>query len=530
MTQALDFFREVTVRISSHLEVDKALRNLFVYLRQYVPCDHMGMCYIDEMRGEVRSLASVEERKGDVATGRQETLFRLSPEAVHALQRAERGFKFPGVTIFRRADIMRHGLPHPDLYVLFEDLARTNNLMVGLSIGKHRLGMLVIGVEPPEKYTRKHVALLESVMEPLAIAFSNARRYEELLQLKERLAEDNRELSRELENLSGNTVIGADGGLKDVMGMVRLVAPLSSPVLLLGETGTGKEVLAHTIHENSPRRNQPFVRVQCGAIPETLLDSELFGHEKGAFTGALATTRGRFERAHGGTLFLDEIGELSSDAQVKLLRVLQEKEFERVGGSETIKVDVRVIAATHRDLNRMVGEGHFREDLWFRLNVFPLTIPPLRERRQDIPALLVHFLNHKSRDLGLPTPSLPGPEIVERLCAYQWPGNVRELQNVVERSLITNSMAPLLLFPQRTAPIAPATDGKTRGDSATDVTFQTLDSLNAEHIRQVMRHTGGRIQGPDGAAAILGLKPNTLRARMQKLDISYGRQATRWEG
>jgi transcriptional regulator with GAF, ATPase, and Fis domain len=312
------------------------------------------------------------------------------------------------------------------------------------------------------------------------------------------------------------------------MELVQRVATLASPVLLLGETGTGKEVLAHAIHEMSPRRDTPFVRVQCGAIPESLLDSELFGHEKGAFTGATSVRYGRFERAHQGTVFLDEIGELTPDAQVKLLRVLQEKEFERVGGSETLRVDVRVIAATHRDLPERVRQGRFREDLFFRLNVFPLTIPPLRQRREDIPQLLQNFLNSKCRELNLPQPPLPDAETLAKLQAYNWPGNVRELQNVVERALITSGNGPLW-FPELTN--SPPLDASPLCAQPTHASaFPKLEAVDAEHIRKAMHVARGRIQGPGGAAELLGLQANTLRHRMRKLGIPFGLASNRWEG
>ena len=229
-------------------------------------------------------------------------------------------------------------------------------------------------------------------------------------------------MRQELERISGNQVIGAEFGLRQTMEMVRQVAPLNNPILLLGETGTGKEVIANAIHLASPRRDKPMIRVQCGAIPDTLLDSELFGHEKGAFTGAIGLKRGRFERADGGTIFLDEIGELTMDAQVKLLRVLQEHEFERLGGTKTLQADVRVITATNRNLERMVREGRFREDLWYRLNVFPIVLPSLRERREDISSLTTYFINRKAREIGLPeTPQL-GPGALAELEAYKLAG------------------------------------------------------------------------------------------------------------
>jgi transcriptional regulator with GAF, ATPase, and Fis domain len=398
--------------------------------------------------------------------------------------------------------------------------------MVHLDIEHHHLGVLFVAARPPHSFTPEHARLLEDTIEPLAIAVSNARRYEDLLRLKDHLDNENKALSQDLSVASGSVTVGALGGLRHVMELVQRVAPLSSPVLLLGETGTGKEVLAHAIHAISPRRDKPFVRVQCGAIPEALLDSELFGHEKGAFTGAMTLRYGRFERAHGGTIFLDEIGELTPEAQVKLLRFLQEKEFERVGGSETLRVDVRVIAATHRDLPERVRQGRFREDLFFRLNVFPLTIPPLRQRREDIPQLLASFVSSKCRELNLPVPPPLDAEALARLQTYSWPGNVRELQNIVERALITSGNGPLR-FPDlgNASSAAQTTPDAPRAPAS----LPTLESINAEHIRKAMRAARGKIQGTGGAAELLGLQANTLRARMRKLGVPYGRAATRWQ-
>jgi transcriptional regulator with GAF, ATPase, and Fis domain len=261
--------------------------------------------------------------------------------------------------------------------------------------------------------------------------------------------------------------------------------------------------------------------VNCGAIPETLLDSELFGHEKGAFTGAISQKRGRFERADKGTIFLDEIGELPAQAQVRLLRVLQEKEIERVGGTSSIRVDIRVISATNRNLQEMVASGRFREDLWFRLNVFPIMIPPLRQRREDIPALVHHFIDRKSKELKLTRRSVLAPGAMERLMAYDWPGNVRELQNLIERALI-QSRAGILSFE--------TVSGVQAGREVTrevnpNQTLLSLEESNFQHIRQALEMAGGKINGPGGAAQILGLNPNTLRSRMNKLGIPYGRRS-----
>lgn len=307
------------------------------------------------------------------------------------------------------------------------------------------------------------------------------------------------------------------------MDQVNQVAPLNNTVLILGETGVGKEVIANAIHQRSHRRNGPFIKVNCGAISDSLIDSELFGYEKGAFTGATSQKRGRFERANGGTIFLDEVGELSHNAQVRLLRVLANHEIERVGGNKVIPVDIRVITATHRNLGKMVAEGRFREDLWFRLNVFPLMVPPLRDRKDDIPALLQYFLNMKSRELGISPPQV-SPEGLSRLMAYSWPGNVRELENVIERELIRapySEMAFESVVPFGRPLFRDHSSGGPRAKIAAEE-LTSLDEVMKGHIQKVLKATGGKINGPGGAAEILSLNPNTLRSRMDKYNIPYG--------
>ena len=262
----------------------------------------------------------------------------------------------------------------------------------------------------------------------------------------------------------------------------RLVADQGSPVLLTGDTGAGKEIIANFIHRNSLRKDGPFIKVNCGAIPDTLVDSELFGHEKGAFTGAEKPKKGRFERADGGTIFLDEIGELPFQAQVRLLRVLQNKVIERVGGTEAIPVNIRIIAATHRNLEKLVAAGQFREDLWFRLNVFPIQIPPLRSRRSDIPALVDHFIEKKARELNIHVKPSFSPDAMERLIAYEWPGNVRELENVIERELIL-SKGEALTFQN----ISPQPSHNTSpGNTIIENNISALDTINAHHIKKVL--------------------------------------------
>jgi len=389
----------------------------------------------------------------------------------------------------------------------------------GSQIGE--VGLIAEGVN---RYSGEHAGLLRLLREPMSIAMSNARQYQELNRFKQMLADDNRYLLNELRSVSGDEIIGADFGLSMVMRMVEQVAPLDSPVLLLGETGTGKELIANAVHRSSPRQERPFIKVNCGAIPETLLDSELFGHEKGAFTGAISQSRGRFERADKGTIFLDEIGELPPQAQVRLLHVLQRKEIERVGGTHSIPVDIRIIAATHRNLQEMVGSGQFREDLWFRLNVFPIMIPPLRQRKGDIPSLVQHFIQSKAVDLKVKEKPKLASNAIDRLLAYDWPGNVRELENTIERALIQHRAGGLLSF-EAMLP-APVQDRGFQFQSGPEL-LPSLDELNARHIRKALEKAGGKIYGPGGAAQILNINPNTLRKRMNKLGIPYGRKSWR---
>jgi len=345
-------------------------------------------------------------------------------------------------------------------------------------------------------------------------------RHQEVLRLKDMLTDDNRYLHQQLREISGYEIIGADFGLKAVMEMVQQVAALDSPVLLQGETGAGKEVIAYAIHYSSPRKHGPFIKVNCGAIPETLMDSELFGHEKGAFTGAVVQKRGRFERADKGTIFLDEIGELPPQAQVWLLHVLQSKEIERVGGTKSIPVDVRIVSATHRNLEEMIASGQFREDLLFRINVFPIMIPPLRQRREDIPALVHYFIEQKTKAMKLGIPPRLAPGAIDQLMEYNWPGNVRELQNIIERALIRHRSG-FLAFENVVSAPAKKVELSTMADQTQGIA--KLDEINALHIERVLKLAKGKIHGPGGAAELLGIHPNTLRKRMDKLGISYRR-------
>ena len=322
----------------------------------------------------------------------------------------------------------------------------------------------------------------------------------------------NRYLQDELQAASEmDELVGSSPALSAVMQSVRQVAPTDATVLITGETGTGKELIARAVHKLSVRKDTLMVKLNCAAIPAGVMESELFGHEKGAFTGAVTRKPGRFELAHGGTLFLDEIGELSVDLQTKLLRVLQEGEFERVGGTRSLKVDVRIIAATNRDLAKCVKEGEFRADLFYRLNVFPIELPPLRQRKDDIAALVQRFVQKYANRYGKPVPKV-GQRVLDVLTAYDWPGNIRELQHVIERSVILTQGAELAFQDSFQQPdLAPA---------ATDSSFATLDEVERNHIRKILQNTGWRVSGKGGAAELLGLKPTTLESRMKKLGIN----------
>ena len=332
----------------------------------------------------------------------------------------------------------------------------------------------------------------------------------EVEQLKDRLEAENLYLQQEIKvNHDFEEIIGSSGPLKKTLHQIEQVAATDATVLVLGETGVGKELFARAIHNLSPRRGRPLVKVNCAALPASLIESELFGHEKGAFTGATTQRIGRFELADGGTIFLDEIGELPLELQAKLLRVLQEGELERVGGSRTLKVDVRIIAATNRDLTKAVWSGEFRDDLYYRLNVFPVEVPSLRERKQDIPQLVRHFVDKLSAKMGKRIDSVPD-HVQVALQRYDWPGNVRELENVIERAIILAQDGILRVDEAlETRPAAPSEAGDRR----------ELRDVERDHIVVILEQTNWRIEGPQGAALILGLHANTLRSRMKKLGI-----------
>jgi formate hydrogenlyase transcriptional activator len=360
------------------------------------------------------------------------------------------------------------------------------------------------------------VELLTQIGNELAIAVENALAFRQIEELKDKLAEEKLYLEDEIRTeYDFEEIVGESQSLKRALRDVETVAPTDSTVLIQGESGTGKELIARAIHNLSARRERTLVKVNCAAIPTGLIESELFGHEKGAFTGAISQKIGRFELADKGTLFLDEIGDIPLELQPKLLRVLQEREFERLGSTRTVKVDIRLVTATNRDLSQMIANREFREDLFYRLNVFPIPLPPLRERREDIPLLVRYFTQKYARRMNRPIETIPS-EAMEALTNWNWPGNVRELENLMERAVILTRGSVLHV------PLAELRNGGETAAPAMTGTLSTLEEAEREHVLRALRESKWVVGGPAGAAARLGLKRTTLQSRMQKLGITRG--------
>ena len=513
----MDFFHQATMRICGSLDINTVLAECLDYFKTVLPANVINMNIHDTEIDAIRDLAMISDVSFEGS--RLNGPVMLDQEALEFI--TENGG--PGIHIINTPET------HPIGKLVHENMGKPNAsyLVLHLIIEGEKLGVVALMANGPDRYNEEHARLFSLLHDPFAVAFSNTLKHQEVLFLKDMLADDNRYLNKELHHIAGDEIIGQKFGLKDVMDMVHQVAPLSSQVLLLGETGVGKEVIANAIHYSSPRANGPFIKVNCGAIPESLIDSELFGHEKGAFTGADERKRGRFERADTGTIFLDEIGELPLQAQIRLLRVIQTKEIERVGGTNPIPVNIRIIAATHRNLEEMIKARRFREDLWFRLNVFPITIPPLRHRTMDIPALVHYFVERKSKEMNIHQKKLPTQSSIEKLQSYDWPGNVRELENVIERALIRSAasgLSSILIFDEpeknNNPEIPPLIVAEKQG-------VESLDNIVKQHIVTALKVTGGKVKGENGAATLLGLNPSTLRNRMNKLGIDYGRQSVK---
>jgi hydrogenase-4 transcriptional activator len=499
----LEIWREVC----RHIEINEAVERIAPLLRAGLPVRSLLVRQIDVERMRIETIAAGSVAGAPPLRSRTE------------LNRAQ----LADLLAWGGAGRVRAGRAGQGdaLVDLLAPAGETGDVIVGpLSDGGEVAGVLVL-VGERHAFDGSHAALAQELVEPLGVALANDTRLHELNRLRSALEADKQALLSRLGRQEiTDAVVGSEAGLRNVMARVEQVAAAEVPVLLLGETGTGKEVIAREIHRRSPRASGPVVRVNCGAIPPGLIDSELFGHERGSFTGAVTAREGWFERADGGTLFLDEIGELPLDAQVRLLRVLQDGTFERVGGHQEQRVDVRMVAATHRDLHAMVLQRTFREDLWYRIGVFPIRLPPLRERLEDIPPLAAHFAARAGQRLGSGPLALTSAD-QEMLIGYPWPGNVRELGAVIERAAILGG--------GRRLEIAAALGvGQVEGErtpvpaaAPAPARIATLDEATARHIERALAETRGRIEGPTGAAALLGINPHTLRARMRKLGVQW---------
>jgi len=498
----LKLLLEVNNTIVSNLELRDLLRAISASTRSVMQCDAVGIALPDSENKHLRVYAfDFPNSKGLI---REDILIPTDED-------------FPGARAFRTGQPVSVLCCESDSLDPLAEAEGVKSLCHIPLISRNRtLGLLSLARLAPVPFSPRDLEFLTLVGNQVAIAVENALAYREIAELKDRLAQEKVYLEDEIRSeLNFEEIVGRSSALRSVLQEIETVAPTDSTVLIYGETGTGKELIARAIHNLSARGKGSFVKLNCAAIPTGLLESEMFGHEKGAFTGAVAQRIGRFELANRGTVFLDEIGEIPLELQPKLLRVLQEREFERLGSSRTLRTDARLIAATNRDLGAMVEEQKFRADLFYRLNVFPVNIPPLRKRQDDIPLLVRHFVQQFARRMSKAVDTIP-TETMNALVRYHWPGNIRELQNLVERAVILSS-GPVLKVPLNDLQTLPAPPAARK--------IETLEEAERRHILEALGASDWVISGPNGAAAALGLKRSTLQARMDKLGIRRARAA-----
>lgn len=491
---SLEFFREFTLKICSSLNINVALNRSWEYMRQYIDCDVMTLHLTEQ--NFVHILAVAGDLHKDLTLPLRVSILDSMSKTLGTID--------PAI-------IINDSELSPELMKILNSLGIYSNyscIVVNLELEYNRIGSLCVWSRMKNHFSSEDVNLLQSIRETLSFIMSNFLKNHDLFntQTVSVLMNDSEDLE----------VIGLNSGLKNVLQKIQAVANFNSPVLLHGETGVGKEVIAKMIHRFSGRNNGPFIMVNCGAIPDSLIDSELFGYEKGAFTGAFSTKSGRFERADRGTIFLDEISEMPIMAQTRLLHVLQNKVIERVGGTESVKIDIRIIAATNRDLKKMTEASEFRKDLWFRLNIYPIDIPPLRARKEDIPTLIDYFIRKKSCELDInPIPGYSKDELY-CLLEYDWPGNIRELKNIVERALINNKGGMIRLKDYiNTDPVDVIPVQSLKKTSF----ISSLDESISNAIHKALIASNGKISGIGGAAGLLNTNPSTLRNKMKKLGI-----------
>ncbi|MEX2316105.1 MAG: sigma 54-interacting transcriptional regulator [Pirellulales bacterium] len=504
-------------QVCRHLEISESAQAIATLLGEYLPLHSLVLRRLEPEHRRVRTVANSVTRPVDNVPGD----VHLSAADWKRLERWARQRR----AVHKAADPRQA----ESILGLLEQPTPRSDLILAPLWGEHgSCGILSALAASGKRFSDQHVALLSALQEPLAVALDNDSRLHELAALREAAVADRQSLLRRLGRQEvGETIVGEDSGLAQVMQRVDMISRSDVPALILGETGTGKELVARAIHNRSDRHAGPFMRVNCGAIPRELIDSQLFGHERGSFTGASETRHGWFERADMGTLFLDEIGELPLDAQVRFLRVLQDGFIERVGGTKPIRVNVRVVAATHRDLAVMARASTFREDLWYRIAVFPILLPPLRDRVEDIRALARHFAERAAVRFGL-APVVPNDAEIELLQSYNWPGNIRELGAVIDRAAILGNGQTLelatalgLSVPRRSDSMTLLSDKSAATPVAGSRAIASLDDAMRRHIEAALRATHGRIEGDQGAARLLKINPHTLRARMRKLRVNW---------
>jgi formate hydrogenlyase transcriptional activator len=498
----LQVLLEITNALVSELDIRELFPSITACLRRVMPGEYASLALLEEGGVLLKNHALVFEGNPEIIPHGATVALDLTP-AGRAVE-TRRPVLLDGQELAQFDSPLSHRLAAAGLQSL---------CCIPLITRNRVLGTLNVGSMKEHAFAPSDVDFLTQVAAQAAIAIENATAFQEIAQLKDQLAEEKLYLQDEIRTEQNfGEIIGDDPAFRRVLEQLATVAPTDASVMILGETGTGKELIARAIHELSSRRERTFVKLNCAAIPTGLLESELFGHEKGAFTGAIAQRVGRFELANKGTLFLDEVGDIPLELQPKLLRALQEHEFERLGGVRTIKVDVRLVAATNRDLSQMIASREFRSDLYYRLSVFPLSLPPLRERTADIPTLVRYFTQKYAQRMNKRIVTIPSAAM-EALASYAWPGNVRELENLMERAVILTrgSSLEIPLAELRAAPETAAPD---------TATLVTLEDAERDHIRRVLEQAAGVVGGPNGAAARLGMKRTTLQSKMKKLGIS----------
>ncbi|MHA2939141.1 sigma-54 interaction domain-containing protein [Vibrio sp. RC27] len=503
------FYRQAVEALTGSLNIEESLKNCINFLRDVIPADVLSVHLWDENLCSLRILATADKHHGHLCS----IIIPVEQEMRH-ITRWEYGLGVKIINDF--VDDPISSLVEDHMATIYGD-EHYSHLISRVKIGDERICDLVLLAKGRGQFKPEHAQLFSTLDSPFGIAVSNSLKHIAIKDMHSKLLDEHEQLKSKYNQINHYDVIGSNSGLKRTIQKVDEVSNTDAPVLILGETGVGKDVIANMIQHNSSRKSQPYIRVNCGAIPESLVDSELFGHEKGAFTGASEQKIGRFERANKGTIFLDEVGELSKAAQVRLLRVLQNGEIERVGGKKTLKLDIRVIAATNRSLEDMVASNEFRPDLYYRLCLFPIKIPPLRERLEDIPLFANYFIQQCRKKFNLPPSEVAIGEI-EKLQSHSWPGNIRELTNVIERSVIAAHGRPIIFNLNRHSDVvdfAPAVNINP------NTAMLTLEEINREHIKRALAVANGKIQGPDGAAQLLNINPHTLRSRIKKLGISY---------